>query len=193
MRFLAHGPFRNRGLSWIFSGLTRTRATYLGLLSPLTTPRTDMISRNLRALQMGLLSLFAMAFVSCGTTAASLGIPPVVSQVLTQVTGFSGNIADWKSGLGGVLDQAGMGQLKGYVDQAGQLGETVTGLTDGLGEVMADPMKAIGNKLTEMGGLDVNSLKSMVPADQLKAVDGFADSASSLSDMTNGFLKQFGN
>lgn len=151
-----------------------------------------MISRNLRALQMGLLSLFAFAFVSCGSTASSLGIPPAVSQALTQITGFSGNIADWKSGLGGMLDQTGMGQLKGYVEKAGQLGETVTGLTDGLGEAMADPMKAIGNKLSEMGGLDLDSLKSMVPADQMKAVDGFADSASSLGDMTEGFMKQFG-
>ncbi len=150
-----------------------------------------MISRNLRALQMGLLSLFAFAFVSCGSTGASLGIPPAVSQAMSQLTGFSGNVADWKSGLGGMLDQTGMGQLKGYVEKAGQLGDTVTGLTDGLGEAMANPMKAIGSKLSEMGGFDMDKLKSMVPADQMKAVDGFTESASSIGEMTDGFMKQF--
>lgn len=152
-----------------------------------------MIFRNLRALKMGMLSLFACAFASCGTTAGSLGIPPIVGQVLSQVTGFSGNIADWHSGLSGALDQSGLGQLKGFVDSASQLGNQVTGLTDNLGAAMADPLKAIGGKLGEMGGFDVNSLKSMLPSDQLKAVDGFAESAGSVSDLTGNFLKQFGN
>ncbi len=153
-----------------------------------------MLNSLLRALPALFLSLFAVSFTSCSSTndmTSPLAGP--VASALGEITGFSTNIADWQSKLGGVIDEAGLGQLKDYAAQASNLGETVKGLTATASDAMKDPLGMIGSKLTEMGGINVDDIKALAPEAQMKAVGGFADSAKGVGSMAQDFLKQFGS
>ncbi len=148
-----------------------------------------MSSNLLRSLPALLLSLFAFSFSSCGSTGSMLSGP--LADALGQVTGLSTNITDWKSSLGGMLEGTKLDQLKDYADQATNLGSSLKSMTSGLSDAMANPLEAISSKLSEMGGINIDSLKSMVPSDQMKVVDRFVDSAGEVSDSTSSFMKQF--
>ena len=142
-----------------------------------------------RALPAVVLSLFAFTFSSCSSV-GGLGGP--LASALGEITGFSSNIANWQSQLGGLVDNTALGQLKEYASQASNLGDTVSGLTSGATEAMRDPLGAIGSKLSEMGGINVDQLKSLAPAAQADAVEGFTDNAKGVGTLAQDFLKQFG-
>ena len=148
-----------------------------------------MSTNLLRALPAIVLSFFAFSFSSCAATG---GIGGPLASALGEITGFSTNIANWQSKLGGMVDSAGLGQLKEFASQAGNLGDTVKGLTSGVSNAMRDPLGAIGSKLTEMGGIDVDRIKSLAPSQQADAISGFTDSARGVGTQAQDFLKQFG-
>ena len=141
----------------------------------------------------GVVALVSLS--SCSSLGSSL-LPSGLADALGNVTGLSSAIGDFKSSLGSSLgsglDAAGLGQLKDFASQAGDLGQVVGGFKDKVSEAAADPLAAISNQLGEMGGFDVDALKNLPGADQLKAVTGFADSASDVGRATNDFLAQFG-
>jgi hypothetical protein len=129
------------------------------------------------------------------TSCSSLGdsmLPAGLGDVLGNITGFSTEIGEWTSGLGSMLDTSALGKLQGYVDQAGELGDTVSGFQGMVSDAMADPLGTIGGKLTEMGSLQVDKLANLIPAEQMSAVQGFAQSAEDVGALTNDFLAQFG-
>lgn len=119
-------------------------------------------------------------------------LPAGLDKVLGSVTQFTGQIGNWKQGLGSMLDSAGLDKLQGFAKQAGQLGQQVNGFKNQVSAAMADPLGAIGSKLSDMGSLNLEQLKGLVPAQQMKAVEGFTGSAKEIGDLTNSFLKQFG-
>ena len=80
----------------------------------------------LRALPAIALSFVAFSFSGCAATG---GIGGPLANALGEITGFSTNIANWQSKLGGMVDSAGLGQLKEFASQAGNLGDTVKGRT----------------------------------------------------------------
>ena len=141
----------------------------------------------LRVLPAVVLSFFA--FSSCASTG---GIGGPLASALGDITGFSTNIADWQSKLGGMVDGTALGQLKEYATKASSLGETVKGMTAGASKAMRDPLGAIGSKLSEMGGVNVDQLKSLAPAAQMEAVEGFTGNAKGVGTLAQDFLKQFG-
>ncbi|MEM8710254.1 MAG: hypothetical protein AAGG01_04835, partial [Planctomycetota bacterium] len=147
-----------------------------------------MPTQLFRALPALFLSLFAFSFAGCGSTNVLSG---PLANAIGDITGFSTNIADWQSKLGGMVDGTALGQLKEYADRAGDLGSTVKGLTEGATEAMRDPLGAISSKLSEMGNIDVEGLKSLAPAAQMDAVEGFTESAGSVGGLAKDFLKQF--
>lgn len=145
----------------------------------------------MRALPAVLLTLISFSFSGCASVANVLPAP--LSDVLGQVTGLTGGIANWQSGLGDMLGDTQFGQLKEYADKAGNLGNSIKGMTGDLSQAMADPLGVIGGKLGDMSGIDVDQLKSLAPAAQKDAIKGFADSAGGVSDLAGSFLKDFGN
>lgn len=153
-----------------------------------------MLNSALRALPALLLSLFALSFTSCSSTGGlTNALSGPVASALGDLTGFSTNIADWKSKLGGVLDDSALAQVKDYASQAVGFGDTLKGLAGTASDAMKDPLSAIGSKLADMGGINVDELKSLTPAAQMKSVNGFADSAKGVGSMAQDFLKQFGS
>ena len=90
------------------------------------------------------------------------------------------------------LDAVGLGQLKDYASQAGDLGKTIGGFKDQVSVAAANPLGAISSQLGKMGGFDVDALKSLPGGAQLDAVKGFASSASGVGSATSEFLKAFG-
>ncbi|MEL6908407.1 MAG: hypothetical protein AAFP22_23560, partial [Planctomycetota bacterium] len=101
-------------------------------------------------------------------------------------------VADWRGSLGDVIGDTQLGQLADYADQAGNLGAQISGMTEGLESAMADPLGAIGSKLEELSGVDVEGLKGLGPDLKKQAVDGFAESAGSVGTLAQDFLGQFG-
>ena len=146
---------------------------------------------NLSWLPKLLLLLLTLPFCGC----ASLGggaLPAGLTDALGSITGLGGNIAQWQSGLGEMLDGTALGQLKGYADQAGNLGSTISGLKDGLSDAMANPLAAIGDKLAGMSGIDIDGLKQLAPEAQMDSVREFAGSAVGVGDLATEFLGKFG-
>ncbi|MCA8960895.1 MAG: hypothetical protein KDC38_10305 [Planctomycetes bacterium] len=119
-------------------------------------------------------------------------LPAGLTEMLGKVSELGGSVGEWKASLNGMLDSAGLGQLRQYVDQAGEYADKLMGMKESVSGMMADPLGAIGSKLQEMAGLDVDALKGMGAGDQMDAVNGFADSASSVSTMADDFLAKFG-
>ena len=148
-----------------------------------------MSTHFLRALPAVAVSLVAFTFSSCASTG---GIAGPLAGVLGNITGFSTNIADWQSKLGGMVDGSALGQLQEYATQATGLGDSLKGMTSGLSQAMSDPLGAIGSKLSDMGGINVDQIKSLAPAAQMDAVKGFTDNASDVGSLAQDFLKQFG-
>ena len=132
-----------------------------------------------------------LTLTSCSSLATG-AMPAGLGELLGNVTGLSTSIGEWKSSLGAALDNTAFGKLEGFVDQAGELGGKITGFQDMVSDAMADPLGAIGNKLGEMGALDVQALQNLVPEQQLAQVQGFAESAENLGTLTNDFLSTFG-
>ena len=130
-----------------------------------------------KALPALFLSLFAaFSFTGCASTSALSG---PLANALGDITGFSTNIA--------------LGQLKEYASQASNLGDTVKGMAAGATKAMQNPLEAIGSKLTEMGGINVDQIKSLAPSAQMDAIKGFSGSAENVGSMAQDFLKKFGN
>ncbi|QDV04673.1 hypothetical protein Poly30_01660 [Planctomycetes bacterium Poly30] len=150
-----------------------------------------MSNSILRALPALLLSLLAgFSFTGCASTGALSG---PLANALGEITGFSTNIADWQSKLGGMVDGTALGQLKEYADKATNLGDTVKGMAATATKAMQNPLEAIGSKLSDMGGINVDQLKSLAPSAQMDAIKGFTGSAENVGAMAQDFLKQFGN
>lgn len=145
----------------------------------------------LHGMRTFLLSLVALSFAGCASLQSAM--PAGLGDMLGQVTGMSDSISGWKSTLGGALDATGLGQLQQYADKAGSIGKSIEGMKSGLSDAMANPMGAIGSKLKDMSGLDVDSLRNLAPDAQMKAVGAFSDSAGGVSDLAKGFLDKFGS
>ena len=149
-----------------------------------------MMFHLLRALPALVLSLLTLSFSGCAAVGQML--PGPVGDLLGQVSQFTGGISNWQSGLGEMLDGTQLGQLKEYADRAGELGGSISGMTEGLTEAMADPLGAIGSKLTSMSGIDIDQIKDLAPAAQMDRVREFADAATSVGSETKSVMKQFG-
>lgn len=145
----------------------------------------------LRALAVLAVSLFGFSFTSCQTLEQA-GLSGPLADAMEQVTGFSTDIGAWQSSLGNMLGDTQLGQLKGYADKAKDLGASISGMTGGLEAAMADPLAAIGNKLSEMGGLDMSMLGDLAPQAQMDSVKAFADQATSVGGMAKDFMANFG-
>ncbi len=143
----------------------------------------------LRAVPALLLALFTFSFSGCAAVGQVL--PGPVGELLGQVTQFTGGISNWQSGLGEMLDGTQLGQLKEYADKAGELGSSISGMTDGLADAMADPLGAIGSKLTEMSGINIDQLKDLAPGAQMEKVREFTDQAGAVGSETEKVMKQF--
>ena len=162
----------------------------ISFVAPATKTPTPMLNSKLHALRATFASLLLFTLTGCAGLGG--GLPAALVDTLGQVTGLSSNIAGWQDSLGGMLDSNGLTQLKEFAGQAGQLGGTIENLTGGLSEAMQDPLKAIGGKLTEMSGLDVDSLKNLAPTQQMEAVNRFTGTATEVGDLASGFLSKFG-
>jgi hypothetical protein len=143
----------------------------------------------LRVLPAVALSFVAFSFSGCAATG---GIGGPLASALGDITGFSTNISNWQSKLGGMVDGTALGQLQEYASKATNLGDTVKSMTAGASKAMRDPLGAIGSKLTDMGGINVDQLKSLAPAAQMDAVEGFTANAKGVGTLAQDFLKQFG-
>lgn len=144
----------------------------------------------LRALPALLLAVFAFSSAGCNSMA---GIPAPLTDALTQVTGLSGNIADWGNQLGETLGGEQFDQLKSFADRAGNLGGSINDLKSQVGEAMANPLGAIGDKLEDMAGIDVDRIRDLVPAEQMEAVKGFTGSAGEVKGLAEDFMTKFAN
>ncbi len=151
-----------------------------------------MTSSWIRPLRTLVAATALLAFSACSSM-GSMALPAGLTDALVQVTGLSGKIDAFKSGLDGMLDSTGLGKLQDLASEAGNLGKTVTGFKDQLSAAAADPLAVIGNKLSEMGGMDASALKDLAPQAQMEAVEGFAESASGVSSLVTDFLKNFGS
>lgn len=150
-----------------------------------------MTNPLLRALAALVLSLTgALGFSGCQAVTAAL--PGPLADTLQQVTAFTDGIVDWQAGLEGMIGGTQLAQLGEYADQAKGLGSQIAGMAEGLEQAMADPIAAIGGKLSEMGGLDLGVLKDLAPQSQMDAVAAFADQARGVGAMAQEFLTEFG-
>jgi len=148
-----------------------------------------MTSSLLRAVSALLLSLLTFSFSGCAAVGQAL--PGPVGELLGQVTQFTGGIVDWQAGLGEMLEGSQLAELKEYADRAGELGSSISGMTESVTEAMADPLGAIGSKLTEMSGIDVDAIMELAPGAQMDKVREFADAAKSVGTDTESVMKQF--
>ena len=187
--FFGSTPLTSGGMKPIVLGFRIHEAARYA--PPLLTKEPRMTPAPLRGLRGLFVSLFALSFVSCAATQNMM--PAGLSDALGQVTGLGDSIGNWKSSLSGALDSAGLGKLKDFAGKAGDIGKSIAGMKDGLSEAMSDPLGAIGDKLKDLSGLDVDELRNLAPGDQMKAVDGFTESASGVSKMAKEFLDKFGS
>ena len=154
------------------------------------TGTLHMVHAILRAAAALLLSTLVLGFSGCSAVGQML--PGGLGDALAGVTSFADGVADWRGSLGDVSGDTQLGQLADYADQAGNLGAQLSGMTEGLESAMADTLGAIGSKLEELSGVDVEGLKGLGPDLKKQAVDGFAESAGSGGTLAQDFLGQFG-
>ncbi len=128
---------------------------------------------------------------SCASMAGSL-LPAGLGDVLGNVTGLTSKVTEWSNSLGATLGGAEFAKLRGFVDSAGAMGDKVMGFKDKVAAAAADPLAAIGGKLSEMGNFDVSALQNLPGAAQLDQVRDFAASAGGLGAQVSDFMTQFG-
>lgn len=150
-----------------------------------------MTNPLLRALAALVLSLTGVVSFS-GCQAMNAVLPAPLADTLQQVTSFTDGIVDWQAGLEGMLGDTQLARLGEYADQAKGLGSQIAGMAEGVEQAMADPLAAIGGKLSEMGGLDMGVLKDLAPQAQVEALGAFTDQARSVGTMAQDFLTKFG-
>ena len=148
--------------------------------------------RPLKTLTQAAGAVVLVSLSGCSSLGSSL-LPGGLVDALGSVTGLSSSVSEFAGSLGSAgLDAAGLGQLEGFVGQAGDLGKTIGGFKDQVAAAAANPLGAIGDQLGQMGNFDVSALQGMPGAEQLSAVNGFADQASGVGSAASDFLKQFG-
>lgn len=138
---------------------------------------------------IGAVAIYSVA--SCAAVQQG-ALPAGLADSLTGVTQLTTAIGAFANDLGPALDTAGLQKLGGYVNQAKDLGATVSGFQSQVSELAADPLSAISNKLGELGNFDVNKLVDLPGDAQVQQVKDLADSAGTLGKSVNDFLGSFG-
>ena len=128
-----------------------------------------------------------LSFSSCQAISSFTSGP--LGSALSGIQGLTGDIGKWSNMLGtGDISDKVLGQLAGFSDKTGGLGDMLKKALTGAGDDVQKKVAPVQDGLKKLGGLNAQNLMGLDQGERRNLTNQFSADSSGLSDMIGKLL-----